>query len=370
MSANIAVNSLPQSLEFLLGYHRQELEDQRRRNPDRAIQDMYDVDRDPQFMARVLARAKQDQYKAAKLRNLAPLWKYSNEFVDDAVVRIGREGLVIAGDRMDQFSVPMPNWLSILVLTSHKVSEARRAQRGMVPGSKGEGGIQDKTPYSIPIYVTWDEFAFNARELAAAERSGHPLDTDEVEQSVRNVNYAVEDAIINGLTENVSGLSSPGLLDTTNTQAYETNTAWDDAGKTGAEILTDVLAMRAVLAADKFYGPYTLYIPTSYGAALQKPFDSTGGGGTSVTTQRFLEQLTFGGRNLRVVTADLLPANRTLLVQDNASVCDVIVGAQVSTINPSPEYEWHTRWTTFACIVPRVKSDYAGNFGVCAGNTT
>ena len=309
------------------------------------------------------------QYQRAKMRGLAPLWKDAQEQIDDAVVRIGREGLVIADDRISNFSVPLPNWLGITELTSHKVGESRRANRGMIPNSRPDGGgLQDKTPYTIPIYMTWDEFGFNARELAAAQRVGRPLDTDEVEQATRNVNYAVEDAIINGLDETVGGNGLDGFLDTTNTQSYESNTAWDAAGKTGSNILTDVLAMRDVLATDKFFGPYTLYVPTDYGAALQKPFDSSGI--TSLTRQAYLEQLMFGGRNLRVVTADLLPSDRTLLVQDTASVCDVIVGQTPTAINPAPELEWHTKWLVYAVVVPRVKNDKNSNYGVCAGNTS
>lgn len=316
-----------------------------------------------------IASMRAAQNSRAEMRGLAPLWKDSQEQIDDAVVRVGREGLVIADDRISQFSVSMPNWLGVLELTSHKVGESRRANRGMVPASRPDGGgLQDKTPYTIPIYVTWDEFGFNARELAAASRVGRPLDMDEVEQATRNVNFAIEDAIINGLDETINGNSSPGLLDTTTTQSYESNDAWDDADKTGEDILTDVLAMRAKLAANKFYGPYTLYIPTDYSAALQKPFDSSGI--TSLTRQAYLEQLVFGGRNLRIQTADLLPDDRTLLVQDTSSVCDVIVGQQPVAINPAPELEFHTKWLVYAVIVPRVKSDINSNFGICAGNTS
>lgn len=313
-----------------------------------------------------VSQMRQAQFERAKLRGLAPLWKNAQEQIDDAVVRVGRENLVIAADRMAMFPVPLPNWLSVLELTSHKVGESRKANRAMVPGSMPDGGgIQDKTPYTLPIYVTWDEFGFNARELAAAARAGRPLDTDEAEQAVRNVNYAIEDAIINGWV-NVGGNAVPGMLSTTNTQTYETNTKWDAAGKTGPEILTDVLAMRSVLATDKFYGPYTLYVNTAYGAALQKPFEATGA--TSLTIQMYLEQLMFGGQRLKVKVADLLAADRTLLVQDSSMVCDVIVGQTPTAINPAPEIEFYSKWLVYACIVPRVKSDHSSNYGICAGD--
>lgn len=312
-----------------------------------------------------VAKLRHAQYQRAKMRNLGPLWKNAQEQIDDAVVRVGEQGLVIAADRMAEFPKALPEWMSVLELTGHKVGEARKANRGMIPGSRPDGGgLQEKTPFTTPIYVTWDEFGFNARELAAAARAGRPLDTDEAEQSVRNVNYAIEDAIINGIgTINANAVL--GMMDSTNTQTYETGTAWDDAGKTGPEIVTDVLAMADELLTDKFYGPKTLYVNTKYGAALQRNFDTTGGNG--ITIQAYLEQMQFGGRNLRVKTADLLTTDATLLVDDTASTCDVIVGQMPTAINPAPEIEFHTKWLVFACIVPRVKSNIEGNFGVCVG---
>lgn len=308
------------------------------------------------------------QMRTAEMRGLTPLWKNSQEMIDDAVIRVGREGLVIAADRIDMFPVALPNWLGVLELTSHKVGEARMAQRGMIPGAKGDGGLSPKTPFTIPIYVTWDTFEFNARELAAAERVGRPLDTDEVEQAFRNINMAIEDATINGLDVTVAGRSVPGLLDTTNTQAYVGAEAWDAAGKTGAEILGDVLAMRSVLVTDKYYGPYTLYVGTSYGATLQRPFEATGN--TGLTIQAYLESVQFGGRALRVKVADLLPTNRTILIQDTSNTVDMIIGQQPVAINPKPELEFHTKWLVFAVVVARVKSDYNSNYGLVAGNTT
>lgn len=314
-----------------------------------------------------VAKMRAAQFQRAKLRGLAPLWKNSQEQIDDAVTRIGREGLIVAADRIAMFPRPLPNWLATLGLTSHKVSESRKANRGMVPGSLPDGGgLQDKTPYTQPVYVTWDQFGFNIRELMAAQQAGRPLDTDEVEQSVRNVNFAIEDAVLNGLLEQFGGNASPGMLGTTNTMTFEAVAGkWTAAAKTGTQILADVLSARAVLAADKFYGPYTLYVNTGYGAVIQKPFDTAGQTGLSI--QAYLQQLVFGGRNLIVKTADLLGTDQILLVQDTADVCDVIVGQTPTAINPAPEYEFMSKWLVYACIVPRVKSNYSGNWGVCYG---
>lgn len=352
------INSLPSGLASQLLAAEMEVRARLASDPDF-------VDDDPGLRVATMRRA---QHRHAEMRGLAPLWKDAQEQIDNSIVRVGREGLAILADRMDMATVNLPNWLGIMELTSHKVGESRKANIGMVPGSRPDGGgLQDKVPYTIPIPVIWDEFGFNARELAAAQRVGRPLEMDEAEQAVRNVNFAAEDLIINGLPTNIAGNTIDGLLDTTNTQAYESNMAWDNASKTGADILTDVLALRTKAAAVKRYGPYTLYVPTEYSAALQRPFDSSSG---ARTIQQYLEALTFGNRNLRVRVADLLPANRVLLIQDTADIVDVIVGQQPVAINPAPEIEFHTKWLVYAVIVPRVKSDINSDFGIVAGNTT
>ena len=89
-----------------------------------------------------------------------------------------------------------------------------------------------------------------------------------------------------------------------------------------------------------------------------------------MSIQRYLEQLTFGGRNLRVVVADLLEEDTTILAQDTASVCDVIVGQVPTAIMPKPEVEFTSKWLIYGCIVPRVKSDYSSHFGICVGQDT
>lgn len=301
----------------------------------------------------------------AEFRAAAPLPKNTQEMIDSAVVRVGRQRLVIVSDLLDLGLIyPLPNWLAVPVLTSHRIGEAGHAQRSMVPKTRGERQVIQWTPYSIPIPCTFDDFSFNVRELAAAERTGQPLDTSHAEQATRNVNLAFEDAMING-GPTIDGNTSPGLLSSTNTYTYTGSEAWDVAGHTGEEIVTDVLAMIDALQADKFYGPYRLYIPTTYGSKLNQDFKSA----TSGTIRERLEAIDVGnGQRLVIKVADLLPADRAIMLQTTSEVVDIILGQQPVPVTWTDGPEWEHFFVVLGCLVPRVKSNTEGNYGIVVGN--
>lgn len=302
----------------------------------------------------------------AEFKALAPLPKNTQELIDTAIVRIGRQRLVIVEDLIAEgLTFPLPNWLSVPTITHHEAAEAGHAQRTMVPKARGERQIMDLDTFTVPVYATWDDFSFNIRELEAADRVGYPLDTTHVEQAVRNVNFAVEDAAING-GPTIGGNSVSGMLDTTNTFTYAGGEAWDVVGHTGEEILQDVIGGMKVLRADKFYGPYNLYVPTTYGEKLNEDFKAN----SDKTILQRLEELRAGGRNLRVREADLLPANRTLLVQMTSDVVDVVVGQTPTDLSWSPEPGFERFFLILACVVMRLKVNHDGNHSVAAGNLT
>lgn len=300
-------------------------------------------------------------------RAAAPLPKNTQELVDRAVVRVGRQRLVIVEDLLAAgLTFNLPNWLSVPSLYWEAIGEAGHAQRTMVPKARGERQVMDRTGFTLPIFATWDDFSFDVRELLASERVGSPLDTTHVEQSARNVNDAFEDQAINGLDFNIAGNATPGMLDSTNTFAYAGGEAWDVAGHTGEEILTDTLGGIDVLQADGYYGPYNMWVPTTYGSKLNQDFKS----GTSGTILERLQAIQAGGRSLMVKTADKLPANRTVIAQMTSDVVDVVVGQTPTAVSWEDGPGWERFFVVLGCLIVRVKANSAGNYGIAIGNLT
>lgn len=304
------------------------------------------------------------------LRQASPLPDEAQRVIDNAVIGVGLERLVIVGDWLSEGLVyNLPNPLSVTEVYHEKVSKVGHAKRVMNPTSRGENQLLDRSGVRTPVYITMDDFQFPIRTLLASERVGAPLDTAQAAQTTRRVNEAIEDAAINGWNPTVAGNSTYGLLThpNVNTVAYTGNEAWDAAGHTGEEILTDVLNMIEALQGDRFYGPYNLYVPTSYGIKLMEDFKANSG----LTIQRRLEEVQAGGRGLRVRVADNLPADRTVMMQMTSDVADVIVGEQptlISWTDGGPG--WELFFAVLAIMVPRIKSTYTGQSGIVKGYTS
>lgn len=309
-------------------------------------------------------------------RAASPLPEDAQRLIDDAVVRVGRQNLVLVNDLLAAgLTRPLPNWLGVMELGYDRTNDAGQAMRTMDLDVRGERFVLARDRRVIPIYATHDDFSFGARELAAAERVGQPLDTSHVEQATRNVNLAIEDQAINGweladgTQAKVNGNSAPGLLTApANTYQYTgSNKAWNHASKTGLEILTDVLAMVDLAKADGYFGPFNFYMPTAYWSTLFRRYsDGTTTFDTSIMEQ--IERITAGGRAINFREVPQLPANRTALVQMTSNVIDVIVGQTPAEVSWTSGNGWRRFFVVVACMITRIKEDYDGKSGIVVGN--
>ncbi len=306
----------------------------------------------------------------AEMRALAPLPKDAEELIDAAVVRVGLDRLVVFQDVVEAgLTFPLANPLSVMEVYWEKISKVGHAQRTMLPDARNERQIADRTGVRVPIYITMDDFSFNSRTLAAAARSGQPIDVSHVEQATRRVNEALEDAMINGAGLTVAGVATPGIINApnVNTFVYEgSGMAWDDASKTGEEILQDTLTAIDDLQAAKRYGPYNLYVPTTYGNKLREDFKAN----SALTIHQRLEQIEAGGRNLIVRTADQLPTDKVALIQMTSDVIDVITGSVPTVVTWEDGPGFNTMFAVMAIMVPRTKDDADGSSGITVGFTS
>lgn len=307
----------------------------------------------------------------SNFRALAPLPDKAQVVYDTAVVGVGLQRLQVVGDLIAEgLTYTLNDPLSVTQLEWNKSNKIGAAQRTMSPSARNENKMPILLPTRTPIYLTTDAFEIDIRTLKMSQRVGMPLDTTIAQSCTRAVNEAVEDAAINGATTldgqdlYVAGYTAYGLLNepNVNTEAL-TGAAWTTA-PVGDTVQTEVLNMVGENQADNKYGPYNLYVGSAIALAFNKDFKANGN--DSIVTR--LQQMSFGGRPLRVRTADLIPAKRAILVQMTSDVIDVIDG-QRPTVIPWTSLDGFTIHNLIMSImIPRVKSDYNGGSGVCVGS--
>jgi uncharacterized linocin/CFP29 family protein len=303
-------------------------------------------------------------------RTLAPMPDRAQVLLDRAVVEVGLQRLTIAADILAAgLTYPLSDPLSVAQLEWNTTNKIGAAQRTMNPQSRGENKMPIVSPNRLPIYLTTDEFEIDIRTLKTSQRVGMPLDTAIVKQCVRAVNEAIEDAVINGATTldgqdlKVAGYSAPGLLNAPNAETAALTLASWVTTPAGGTIFSQVQGMIALLQANKKYGPYRLYVPTSVGLAFDADYNATNNAQGLTIRQRLLQI-----EGLQAIkTADMLPATKVVLVQMTSDVIDMVVG-QPPTIIPWTSLDgFSIHNLVMAIMIPRVRSDYNGDSGIAVG---
>ena len=300
-------------------------------------------------------------------RNCQPLPPEAGEEMDEIVTRIGEDRRGALSLLVANVERALPNWWSVTSKQYMKVSKQGRARRTMRPGGRGERSMADRTPASVPIYATEQDFDYHDRFLQVADSSGVDIESESLENATENAFDAIEDAIINGVTTKFMNLDSFGVLNApdANTVTYTDNRAWDHSSKTGKDILRDVLALRDANYVDKHRGPrFGLIIEPNYETPLDESFSD------GVTTDH---NMTVRERLLKlewltdIVISDQMPDDRTALIELDTKTCGIFTG-QDPTWVPLGERRFQQEFLVLACMVPYFRNDHENGSGVALGN--
>lgn len=331
--------------------------------------------RAPGFRMMEAVESENERFRAA-----APLPDRAQIALDQAVVEVGLQRLTFVADIIAAgLTYTLGDPLSVTQLEWNSVNKVGAAQRTMTPSARGENKLPIITPNRLPIYLTTDKFELDIRTLKMSQRIGMPLDTALVRQCTRAVNEAIEDAAINGTTTldgqelKVAGYNAPGILNAPNAETQNlTAAAWTTV-PVGSTVFSETQQMIKKLKDNKKFGPYRMYVGTQVGDALDADYNS--GSANPITIRQRLLQID-GLQAVRV--ADMMPAgngaspsigNKVAVVQMTSDVVDIVVG-QPPTVIPWTSLDGFTIHNLImAIMIPRVRSDYDGNSGICIGTT-
>ena len=299
--------------------------------------------------------AKTGKMKSMQANTTGTLRKDQWKQLDEAIVMAGRERFVGVQSLESRGLVKnLANAMGTTVLEWDEMKDYMSAEVSMDALTRGQNDRPQFERKAIPIPIIHADFQINARALATENM----LDTWGAEQAARKVAQMQEDMLFTDWTYGYGGgkihsyLNHPGV----NNQTLTKN--WDDATKTGKNILDDVIACKQKMIEDKAFGPYELYIPTAYETKLDLDFSDNKG--TNTIRQRILQ--IDGIDSIKVV--DRLPENTVLMVNMQQSTIRLIKGLGLTNVQWPSEGGWVQNYKVVSIVLPQIRTDADGNCGI------
>jgi uncharacterized linocin/CFP29 family protein len=213
----------------------------------------------------------------------------------------------------------------------------------------------DMKTYSVPIPIISKKFSLGRRELLTSRQLGSDLDTVNAEEAAVAVAEMLEYITVNGLTTvDIQGHDIPGLR---TLSARHTGSADGDFG-TLSNIYSTFRKAVIGMASERYYGPFNVYIAnTQYGEMLEHYSDGTG--------QTALERVVSIPQISKVEPNDLMTAGEFVMIQMAPECLDMRVAMDVETRQWDAPDGSRMNFVVAMAAVVRLKTDYAGESGIC-----
>jgi hypothetical protein len=134
-------------------------------------------------------------------------------------------------------------------------------------------------------------------------------------------------------------------------------------GSNGTTVLSDWLALRDLMYAANFFGPYMVYTSSNWDRYLDDLYSTTE---PSAGTLRQRLLMIDGIRDIRRL--DYLTTDNTVLfVQMDPDVAQAVNGMDLTTVQWESAGGFRLNFKVLAIYVPMLKADYSGNCGIGHG---
>jgi hypothetical protein len=298
-------------------------------------------------------------YQAVPIQTNATLRRDEWKRLDEAVLKISESRLGGIQDLITNgLTYDIGSGMGSTVLEWHDMSDAMEADLTMDGITRSVGDRPVFNTNYMPLPIIHSDYEINARVLAASRTKGEPLDTSAAERATRKVLERLEMMLFTDTTYAFGGGSIYSYLSEPNINTVALPLAWDNASKTGALILTDVLNMKQASIDAYHYGPWKLYVPTAYETVLDGDYDTV----TPGTTIRERILKISGITGIQVV--DTMPADTVVLTQMTSDVVRLVRGMGIQNVEWETEGKMVTKFKVMTIQVPQVRSDADGNSGV------
>lgn len=302
---------------------------------------------------------KPENYKSIPIQTNATLRRDEWKRLDEAVLKISEQRLGGVQDLESRgLTYDLGNGMATTVLEYHDVSDAMEASLTMDGVTRSQGDRPVFQHVYLPLPIIHVDYEINARVLAASRNMGNPLDTTSAERAARKCNEKLEDMLFTATSYTFGGGTIYSYLNHPDRNQVTLSLAWDNASKTAAQILQDVINMKQASINAMHYGPWVIYIPTAYETVLDKDYDTV----TPGTTIRERLLKISGITDIRVI--DRLTANNVVMVQMTSDVVRLVRGMGIQNVQWGTEGNLITKYKVMMIQVPQVRADQEGNSGV------
>lgn len=295
-------------------------------------------------------------------------WKY----LDDAVLAISETRLSGIKDLVSKgLTYTLGNAMGTTVLEWDDSGDAMEAEMTMDAISRGRNDRVTFQRNSLPIPIIHVDYEINARFLATSRNNGNPIETASAERAARKVADYLESLLFTdtayawGELDDRSRNSIYSYINFPDRENLVV-TAWTASGKTGIGILNDVLAAKGKLIAAKHYGPYTLYIPSTWELVLDEDYV---GSNPDTSTKTMRERILAVSNITDIKVVDTLPVNHAVLVQMTPDVVRLVQGMGIQNVQWQTEGNFINRYKVMTIQVPQIRSDRNGKSGICLIST-
>ena len=279
-------------------------------------------------------------------------WKH----IDDVILPAAQQRMVGIADLIMRGLTHQTNGLAQTILQYQDASDVADAELNMDGINIGARDRKEYDTNYLPLPIISKDFSFSAREIAASNRTGEALDTANAEAASRKVIEKAEEILFQGASAYTAGGGTiRGYEDHGNRNTGSVTAAWSAAS--GANILTDTIAMKNAAIADRYFKPYQIYV----GTAIEGNLDANYVSNYPTTIRQRILQVD-GIEDIKVI--DKMTAGAVLLVSMQSDVVRVIQGLPVTTIQWDSSGGLMVHFKVMAIIVPQIRADQTGKSGV------
>lgn len=321
-------------------------------------------DRDPVPLNRLIGNG-----MVPAVFNSSALPYHTWQRIDAAVVKASRDRLNAWNDLAAANTYGGFNGMAVTGIIKDTMTDSGDAKVSM---DKLDNDLNDSplfTPDILPLPIIHAGAEIGPRMLAMSRNSGMPLDTTVFEQCGRRCAETLEKMTI-GVTD-FSTLVIGASADFTNRGIYGFRTQPDRITKTDvtgvgsfvpSTFLADVIAMKELARAQRFYGPFVLYYSTNWDQYLARDYyTQVTAAGVVAATQTVMQRIQQIAGITRVAMLDYFTStSELLLVQMSADTVRAVDGMDWTPIQYEKPGGTGVVYRVMGIKVPDLRSQYVG----------